>query len=622
MDANYTEQPIESRWNSYGSYRFIICAWMLNEISIVYASTEIAHSAFYVHSTVHALAIICIGIPLVYSEICIAQFTNCSVTQMWDFCPLLRSVGYGCIYLIILKTLYMLVITTWYLEYTFYAALDPPPWFNCDDFNTTKCMIKRINISVFQHCLEAYNIFNDDCGMKTASFYFYERIIGGNNTSISLSCVYQWKAFIAIISMSTVLFLLSLNREKYIQVAVKIVAIYVSVVMFVLFCVSLSTRGSWFSSAISIEWEGYNYHTSINTITRGFLSVGTGSGILVFLSRDVSFRSPATMTSVATCVVSGLVSLMFSLIAFSGIKTMSYFHGEEENVIEEGDSGLFLQFGSLSEILSYFDAVSIWAFAWFSMIGSCLFINFWILYLFLTETLIINNRFMRSYNKSYSLFLTIIMCLLALPFFCIDLNGSLIDATIIIQLFNSFFFAISLYWIYGYRKHSIDIIFMIGVKASYFWKFLWIINPIVLLGLIYFQFHSLESDEFDDSYVIEVAERFDSMPFDLIVFIFLLVIYFAIIVFGVCFEILMYLRFDDIRNILSPVKKWGPKDKVLFKSRQMFVPQIMTTEFLYRQVRIRGYGQKNKQTAKKRNTEKVSEETSLDTLEWSAFTSN
>lgn len=618
MDLKYSGEEINSRWNTYGTYRLIICAWMINEMSIVFATTEIAHKAFYIHSLVHVFSVIFIGIPLVYSEICIAQFTNCSIITMWDFCPLLRSVGYGSVYLIILKTLYMIVLTSWYLEYTFYAALDPPPWFTCDDFNSSKCMVKRTNVSVFQHCLEAQNVFNDDCGMKTASFYFFDREIGGNHTMKSLNCLFQWKTFVAFLCMSLVLFVLTLKKEKHIQIAVKLALVYVSLVMFVLFCVALSTSGSWLSSKVFINWDRYKVAECFQTITRGVLSLGTGSGIIVFLSRDVSFRSPATMTSIASSLLSIFVCLMFALIAFSGIKTMSYFHGEEANVIEVGDSRLFMEFASISEILSYFDAVGMWSFAWFSAIFLCLFMNFWILYLFLRETFILNSTLMRNYQKSYSLLFTIILCILALPFCCIDLSSSLNDATMTIQLCNNFFFAVSLYWIYGFRKHAIDIIFMIGVKASYFWKILWICNPILLAVLIYFQLYSLGEDEFDNSYIL----KGNSMECHKVLFYALMSIYMFIVTFGMIVEIIFFYRFDNIRNILSPVKQWGPRDKVLKKSRQMFVPQIMTTEFLYRQIRIHGYGQKCKLAKRKQNVMKLSQESNAESLEWSAFTSN
>lgn len=605
------------RWTSYGNYRLMIWAWMMNEMAVMFAPTEISHNGFYIHAALYTISAIFIGIPLVYSEICLAQYTNNEHISMWNYFPLLRPVGYGAIYLVLLKAVYIMTLTSWYLQYTFYAALDPPPWYTCEDFSVSKCMVKRLNVSIFQHCLEAQLLFDEDCGVKTASNLFFEREIGDNNTKNSLYCSLSWKTIIASVSISLLLFILSLRKEKFIQISAKLLATYVCVVILLLLCVALSTSGAWYATKITIDWTKYNFDNCYKSVTRGFLCVGTGYGIIGFLSRDVPFRSPATMTSITTTSFSVLISIMYALITFSGIKTMSYYHGEEENVIEMGSSSFFLEFASTSEIMSYFDETPIWGFLWFSSIFFVLFIHLWIINFFLRDLLM---RYFHFARKNYSVcntLVAVITCFLSWPLFCSDISGAFTDAVEIIQLASSFLFSFSLYWIYGYKNHNVDIIFMIGIKASYFWKIAWILNPILILSILITKCITLDTQEIEISmYVSSLSTYSDTLTVYAIVAIYIVIVFFGIIV-----EIILYLHHGMIRAICSPTPDWGPRDIVLFKSRNMFVPEIMTREFLYRQVRINGYVNKEKVCVEEKTKNKSVDSESIGT-EWSFLTSN
>ncbi|XP_059058425.1 sodium-dependent noradrenaline transporter-like isoform X2 [Achroia grisella] len=502
-------------------------------------------------------------------------------------------------------------------------AIDPPPWFTCADYNDSKCMVKRINVSIFQHCLETQILFDDDCGMKTASNCFFERIIGNNNTKISTVCAYPWKGILASTSISVALFILSIKKEKFIQFVVKILACYLCLVLILLLCIPLSTSGVWHTKKIALDWNNYNFKTCYTSITKGFLSVGTGYGIIGYLSRDVSFRSPSMMTSISVPLFSVFLTIMFALVTFSGIKTMSYYHGEEENVIEMGSSTFFLNFASISEILSYFDGMPVWGLIWFSSGFLCLFVNLWILYLFLRESLMECFYFVRKYpNLCYGL-LYLFIFFFSLPFFCSDLTGTLADATELLQIVSSIFFSLSLYWIYGYKNHNIDIIFMIGIKASYFWKITWLANPLLLLSILYAKSIHFDVTEYNDSFYF----HFLTLYCDVLLLYIIIGIYFTIIIMGLLVELMVYYRNKKLLYILFPIENWGPKEAILFRSRKIFVPEIMTREFLYRQIRIQGYCKKQNAKIEDDETNKnISRQTStllsIDESEWSTFTSN
>ncbi|XP_022822272.1 sodium-dependent noradrenaline transporter-like [Spodoptera litura] len=615
MDGYFCPKLI-SRWDSYSNYRLVLWAWMMNELTVMFCPVSTSHSGFYAQLALQTLAVVLVGMPLAYSEICLAQYTNSNIFTMWNFFPLFRNVGYGTLFLIWLKTIYLLVLTSWYLVYTFYSALDVPPWLSCDDFGDTKCMVKRVNVSVFQHCLEAQILFEDDCGMKTASNCFFEREIGGNSTlELGLYCLVPWKTIVALLTVCGSVYVLSIKNEKMIQIVVKLAAFYVCAVILILFCVALSTSGTWYASKYTINWNNYTFVNCYRTITRGFLSVGTGYGIINFLTSDVAFRSPATMTAISTPLFSLFISFMLALISFSGIKTMSYYHGEEENVIELGTNPFFAMFASMSEILSYFNGLPIWGFLWFSTGFFCLYINFWILYLFLKEFLE-NNEIVRTYTKLSCLLLFIFIMICTLPFLCSDITAILTDATEFIQAINSLFFSIALYWFYGIHKHTVDIVFMIGIKTNYLLKIVWLLNPIFICIILYSRWEVIETYEYEESYYIDAI----SMTTDLLIFYILLSTYLFIIVVGLVTQMFHYINSNNFRGLFKAKNSWGPTDRTLFRSRRMFVPEIMTREFLYRQVRIRGYNKRKEQHGNE-SSEKHSGELIEEQLDWNAMMS-
>ncbi|XP_034833664.1 sodium-dependent noradrenaline transporter-like [Maniola hyperantus] len=616
-NAKYCPE-IKCRWNSYNTYRFVLWAWMMNEISVASAPVKMSHTAFYIHSVLFIFSAIFVGIPLVYSEICVSQYTNGNVISVWNFCPIFCGVGYGAVYLIILKLILLMVLSTWYLKYTFYSAMDPPPWFTCDDYNNTKCMVKRVNVSIFQHCLEAQNLFRTDCGMKTASSYFFEKEIGNNNTK-NKNCTHLWGAILASAISSATLFIVLIKKEKFFKINVRVAASYLCIVLFLLFCVALSTSGTWYATKIGINRFEIQYNNCFYTSTQGILACGVGCGIIGYLSRDVSFRSPATMTAVTVPLFSTFITLMLALIIFSGIKTVSYYHGEEENVLEVGDSIYFNLFASVSEILGYFDGMPIWSFAFFSTAFICLLVNMSILYLFLLEYLSSTWQVVKKY-KHFSYFCLIFsIFVFSFPFYCSDLTVVLSDVTEIIQLTSAFFFSVATYWIYGFRKHNVDIIFMIGVKASYFWKIAWLTIPIWMLLIIYKRCTKLLVKQHENSLFIEPL----SINVDELMVYAFLVIYFFIVLLGALIQVKRYYYHDSLKNLFRPVRYWGPQDKILFRSRNMFVPEIMTREFLYRQVKIRGYTRKTETNENRRNYSNVMQDMMLpENTEWSALTSN
>ncbi|XP_061719433.1 sodium-dependent noradrenaline transporter-like [Cydia pomonella] len=630
MGKRNEHQSKSKFWKTYSDYRLILWMWMLGDTAVMWAPAELAHNGFYLHSIMYLLVIIVVATPLLFSEICLAQYTNCDVITIWNFLPLFRCFGYGTIYLVTMKVVYMLVLTSWSLVYAVHSAMSPAPWNTCDDYDgnsTTKfCMVKRKNTSVFQNCLEAQSMYGGDCGMKTASRCFFEVQIGNYVTSaVWPYCTPHYKENIALWCIAFALFVLTLKR-KFLRIGVKLALGYVGLGTFVLVCIALGTGGTWFSSSVSLGWASiYSMDWTVLdaqwcvVLRKAFLAVGAGCGMASGWTSGAEFRSPACMTAVAAPLLAVLASLMLSLVTHSGIKTMSFYHGDEENIVELGNNFFFTPFASMTETLSYFDEYNLSGFIWFSVTFVCMFVNTWLLFSYLKDYLINNLTFARRHHKSSSMSLVVSLVLLSYPCFCSDLTPALLDAAETVQIFTSLIFSITIYWIYGYYNHSVDIIFMIGVKTSYFWKFCWVLNPVFICFILVTKCTYLAlSEHGENSHEIESL----GTTVDFLLYIVLLGIYALILLFPLVVQLLIYIANGDWKGLFTPCGDWGPKDDILFKSRKMFVPEIMTTEFLYRQVKKHGYSKRKNVNVKKELSIESEASHCLQPTEWSVLTSN
>ncbi|KAJ2939072.1 hypothetical protein O0L34_g10261 [Tuta absoluta] len=620
IDGKYCP-TIPCRWNSYTMYRLLILMFLMNETSLVFGAAEIAHSVFFIQAVIHVCTIIFVGIPLIYSEICIAQYSNCSLISMWNYFPLFRGLGYGMFFSVILRTMYLNCMTSWYLVYSFYSALDSPPWTNCDFFGEKflhKCMVKKTNISTYQYSLKKSEQ-DIDVPYYTASYIFFENLIGGNNTyDYPKSCFFQWETMIAAGCINFSIFILAIKKHKYVQIGVKLAIFYVGIVVLILFFVALLEEGSWELTKMDFQWNDYNVMKIIDAIKKAFLTTGSGTGMIAYLSRDASFRSPATMTAIVTSLFGTTICLCFALTLFSGIKAMVFYHGGEERVLEEGRSVIFTELASVSEILSYFNS-HLWTFLWFSAVFYCMFVNLWMWYGFLNDIIFTHSEIAQKYNNLFRFIIKFVICVLSLPFLCSDLFESLIQASLLIQILTSLCFSISLYWFYGYKRHSIDITFMIGIKPSVFWKVIWLINPVLIFIVLFSKLSALQCQNYSFIFSSEINPAEDSMTMYWLLFYILLSIYAAVVIIATIFELMTY-RHYNLRKLFTPSKEWGPRDTILFKSRKMFVPSLMTSEFMYRQVRIRGYRSQKLYSHKKETQD--SEDSVSEKIQWSAVTSN
>lgn len=600
----------------YDAFKIILCSWMLNQMSVVFVPSAISHSGFYIHAAVYLLAVVFVGIPLVYSEVCIAQYTNGNAVTMFNYCPIFRGIGYGTYFLVILNAMYTLVLASWYLEYSFYSLIDPPPWCTCEHFDPKECMVKRINITTFQHCVEMQTLYKLNCMKKTASALFYEEEIGDENT-LKTFCLRHWKPVAASASICMFLYILTLKKYNLFVAFAKIVFVYVLLALFLLFCAILSTKGTWYTAKIKVSLSYLNFKELAIFASRGYLTMGTGSGVIVALARFVPFRSPATMTSISMPLISVVVCLIYSLVSFSALKSMSYFHAEDQFVMDIGNSVFFDIFGSTSEILSYLYPNRLWSFLWFSSILCSLLVNQWIMFLYLLDA-VLHFHFCQRHLKTVTFFLYLTLNYFSTYFFCSDLTVALTDSIRVIQTVNCLLFSISLYWIYGINNHCIDILFMIGIKTSWFWKTCWFINPFIIITYLY---AIIKYDLMYDDYTVSKEIPSIGFAFNELIFYLFIGIYLIVTITGIILEVCSFIRNRD--NIIRPSKFWGPRDQILFKSRKMFVPEIMTREFLYKQARVVNQTYKDNVSASEPTTEEnISVETLSVKQDWTACTSN
>ena len=92
------------------------------------------------------IMLLLIGMPMIFMEIVLGQFSSCSPMTVWSICPLFKGVGYAVVILSSLCCMYYNTVIAWTLYYLFSSFTQDLPWGTCDNtWNTPRCVIEHVD---------------------------------------------------------------------------------------------------------------------------------------------------------------------------------------------------------------------------------------------------------------------------------------------------------------------------------------------------------------------------------------------------------------------------------------------------------------------------------------------
>ncbi|RNA14741.1 sodium- and chloride-dependent neutral and basic amino acid transporter B(0+) [Brachionus plicatilis] len=467
-----------------------------------------------------------VGIPLVFLELGVGQFTSTGPLTCWQMVPLFRGIGLSMnIVNAYLSIFYNMIIaySLYFLVLSFNSKL---PWEECnpqwsspncvddyspDKFTFTNCM----NSSLYLKCSngKCFDINSldgriADCNMNETllqmvgwwnptfpSQDYWNKVVLKKSSGIEETGVIVWQLAVALAIAWVGVYAMVI---KGIHATGKIV--YFTATFPYLVLLILGIRG-WLlpGAGKGIEFYIYPDFSKLSDVnvwydaaSQIFFTLSVSYGGLVALSSYNKFNNNILRDSIVVSISNCLTSVFAGFVVFSFIGYLSHVTGQDINdVIQAGQGLSFVVFPYAATTIT---GAPFWAALFFVMM----------LVLGLdtmmasVETAItsILDAFPSLKKNAFRRYLSItIICLV---FFLIGLIFTTQAGTYWIEIFNNYaggwavifigaFEAISVSWFYGFGNFKTDIELMIGkrftkYKIFYIWNIFWaVITPGILL---------------------------------------------------------------------------------------------------------------------------------------------
>ncbi|CAF0707877.1 unnamed protein product [Brachionus calyciflorus] len=485
--------------------------------------------------------LITIGIPLVFLELSVGQFTSSGPLTCWRMTPFFRGIGlsmnivngYLCIYYNII-----LAYSIYFLYYTVKNLANDLPWQNCNPlWSSSNCLDEKntLNLTIIK-CTDKYLKCNDgncyekftttnvlmNCsstnltslGIWKSAFPsqdFWNKIILEKSDSINETGNLVWQLVLALFVSWVFVYFMVLNGIKVSGKLVYFTALFPYVILLI-----LGIRGWTLPGAdIGIKYYIYpdlsrlkDYTVWTDAAIQLFFTLNVAYGGLVTLSSYNNFNTNILRDTILVTVSNCFTSIFAGFVIFAYMGYISFKTGHEISDVIQAGQGL---------------AYVVYPFAVTTIKGA----HLWAILFFLMMLILGLDTMMASVETLITSLFDIIPKLkktkmrrmMSVTFICmvLFLSGFIFcfqSGTYWVEIFDSysgnwgillvaFLECISITCFYGYDKFKRDIGAMLGrevVESKWFlfWKIMWnYLTPLILLGICIFTwigFKGLESN--------------------------------------------------------------------------------------------------------------------------------
>uniref|UniRef100_A0A3Q1CU20 Transporter n=1 Tax=Amphiprion ocellaris TaxID=80972 RepID=A0A3Q1CU20_AMPOC len=425
----------------------------------------------------YLLMLFVLGIPLLYMELAIGQYTRRGpVHALASVCPLLKGVGIASVAISFIMCIYYNVVITWALYYLFSSFQAPLPWQNCNNtWNTPNCTAHAINGSNFS---------------STASQEFFKYVsLCGTNQPGTL----RWQLFLILILAWILIYLCIFKGVKSTGKVVYFTALFPYVILIALLINNVQLPGATDGITYFIvpEWDKLrSVDVWVNAAAQIFNSIGIGFGSLLAMSSYNSFNNNILKDTLTISIINSLTSILAGFVIFSAFGYMSYLQGIPIRQLAVDGPGLV--YIVYPQAFANMPVAQLWAVMFFFML-LCLGLDseFAMVEVMVTSLMDAFHRDLMNIFRRKEFFVLAICgvaCLLGIP--CVMQVGiyvfQLMDhyTAIVSIMFLAFFEVIAICWSYGVTRLSANVKEMNGSRPNIFFRVCWLVVAPVLITVI------------------------------------------------------------------------------------------------------------------------------------------
>ncbi|KZC07903.1 PREDICTED: sodium- and chloride-dependent GABA transporter ine-like [Dufourea novaeangliae] len=432
------------------------------------------------------LILIVCGVPLLYMELSIGQFTRRGpIGALGQICPLFKGAGLSSVVISFLMSTYHNVIIAYAIYYFFAAFRAKQPWSDCDNsWNSLACWLPTYSVTDNRTRPNA---------SRTPSEEFFDNKVLQISKGIEESGALRWELVACLITAWILVYfsvwksIKSSAQVRYITATLP----FVLIVVFLTRSLTLEGANKGLQFFFHPRWELLgDAKVWINAAAQIFNSVGIAFGSMICFASYNKFHNTILVDSVAVSLINAFSSLLVGIFSFATIGNIAVEQNMSvEAVLTDGPGLVFVVY---PQALAKMPASQLWAVLFFFMLV-CLSLNsqFAIVEVVVTSIQDGFPKWVKRHLVCHEM-LVLLVCVISFLFGLPNITQGgiyffqLIDhyAASISIMFLAFFEVIAISWFYSVRRLCNNVKEMTGRVPSLYFRFCWLFAaPLLIMAV-------------------------------------------------------------------------------------------------------------------------------------------
>ncbi|XP_076677092.1 solute carrier family 6 member inebriated isoform X1 [Andrena cerasifolii] len=431
------------------------------------------------------ILVVC-GVPLLYMELSIGQFTRRGpIGALGQICPLFKGAGLSSVVISFLMSTYHNVIIAYAIYYFFAAFRAKQPWSDCtNSWNTLGCWLPTYS---------AIDNRTRPNASRTPSEEFFDNKVLQISKGIEESGALRWELVACLITAWIMVYfsvwksIKSSAQVRYITATLP----FLLIVVFLTRSLTLEGADKGLQFFFHPRWELLrDAKVWINAAAQIFNSVGIAFGSMICFASYNKFHNTILVDSVAVSLINAFSSLLVGIFSFATIGNIALEQNMSvEAVLTDGPGLVFVVY---PQALAKMPVSQLWAVLFFFMLV-CLSLNsqFAIVEVVVTSIQDGFPKWVKRHLVCHEM-LVLLICVISFLFGLPNISQGgiyffqLIDhyAASISIMFLAFFEVIAISWCYGVRRLCNNVKEMTGRVPSMYFRFCWLFAaPLLIMAV-------------------------------------------------------------------------------------------------------------------------------------------
>ncbi|KAL5281088.1 hypothetical protein ACFFRR_004857 [Megaselia abdita] len=423
------------------------------------------------------------GIPLFFMEMVIGQFSSTGCVGMFRMCPLFKGAGYAIIVINFISSCFYSILLSYPLLFLTKIFSNELPWVSCGhEWNTEKC----IDVSKFS----LYNHTSIKSLRTPSDEFFHEEILKISPGINELGGI-VWPLFYCLCISWLTVYVCIIKGIKTVGKVVYFTATFPYVILFILFIRGITLPGAMRGIIFYIkpEWSKLmDLKVWTDAAIQIFFSLGPGWGGIVNMASFNKVHNDAKKDAILIPIINCSTSIFAGFVVFSVLGFLSHQSGIP--VAEVATSGPGLAFITYPQAIAMMPWPHLWAALFFFMLYLLGLDSAFVQIEAFISSMVDEFPSCRPYKFAVT-FSTI------LAMFFISIIFTTEGGMYVYQLLDWYSASISVIlvcvfevimvaWMYGNKRFSEDIFFMVGSYPGKMWTICWkFITPIILIAIFF-----------------------------------------------------------------------------------------------------------------------------------------